>query len=154
MKIYVFLFSPRNSILNSNYSMKSETVSTGKTDSSVLIKIRYPPRLKKGQMRGLLPLGDCSNSRGHSWPGGRDPLWTDRDPASEMTAGNGTGHSWSVWPDFRTTKLSENQRWGPHILLLVLCGTRTRRLLHKKQYLETIAEAALDGTGLSYPFKI
>lgn len=58
--------------------------------------------------------------------------------------------------DFRTTKVSENQKRGPYVLhFFLLCRTRTSWLLHKKQHLETtIAETALDGTGLSHPFKI
>jgi len=92
----VFLFSPYDSILKSNYSMKSETVSTEKTENSFLIKIRYSPTLKKKQGRGLLHLGDLSNCRDHNWAGGNGHLQTDQDPASETSTGNRTGHGLSA----------------------------------------------------------
>lgn len=125
-KLYVFLFAPYNSTSNSNYSMKSETVPTGKTENSLPIKTHCCPRLRKEEM--TLHVGDCSGHRDLGRRG--DPLWARRDPVSEPSAGSRTGRGPSAWPDFRTTNLSKSQRWGPHSFhLVLLCGTGTRRLL-------------------------
>lgn len=47
-ELYTLLFSPYNSILNSHYSMKSETFPTGKTGNSLLIKVTLFTEAEKG----------------------------------------------------------------------------------------------------------